>query len=162
MTPTFLAGQLFSRLTISCMTRPGWATVLMAAIVIEGVEGRGSLCEAASLSANCLLSPVGLPSNARGEEVNGAKQPRNSQVDAGDGAAMKWPQESSIVYPIAASRVAVGLKNLARNAGGVLSSVAQRCHGVVVGGALFWGPEGLANLLYSSTEQNFNWGENKA
>lgn len=37
MTPTFWAGQ--PRLAISCMTRPGWATELMAAIVME--EWRG-------------------------------------------------------------------------------------------------------------------------
>lgn len=38
MTPGFLAGQLFSRLTISCMTRPGWAEV-MAAIVRDAGSG---------------------------------------------------------------------------------------------------------------------------
>lgn len=38
MTPTFLAGQLFARLAISCMTRPGWALAEMAAIVYDGCE----------------------------------------------------------------------------------------------------------------------------
>lgn len=38
MTPTFLAGQLFARLAISCITRPGWELWAMAAIVMDVYE----------------------------------------------------------------------------------------------------------------------------
>lgn len=40
MTPTFLAGQLFARLAISCMTRPGWELWATAAIAMD-VYARG-------------------------------------------------------------------------------------------------------------------------